>query len=29
MFWLGMGIGFVVGGNFGVLLMALFKSNKN
>ncbi len=29
MFWLGMGLGFIVGGNFGVLLMAIFKSNKN
>ncbi len=29
MFWLGLGIGFVVGGNLGVILMALFKINKN
>ena len=29
MFWLGLGVGFVVGGNFGLILMALFKSNKN
>ena len=28
MFWLGMGVGVFVGGNFGVLLMALFKINK-
>ncbi len=28
MFWLGMTIGIFIGGNFGVILMALFK-NKN
>jgi|GEM_PF-1539445 len=28
MFWLGLGVGFFVGGNFGVILMALFKINK-
>jgi hypothetical protein len=28
MFWLGLGIGFFIGGNFGVILMALFKINK-
>lgn len=28
MFWLGVAIGFFVGGNFGVILMALFKINK-
>lgn len=29
MFWLGLGIGFFVGGNFGVMIMAIFKMNKN
>ncbi len=29
MFWLGLGVGFFIGGNFGVILMALFKINKN
>lgn len=29
MFWLGLGAGFVIGGNFGLLIMALFKINKN
>jgi hypothetical protein len=29
MFWLGMSVGVVVGGNLGVLIMALFKINKN
>lgn len=29
MFWLGATVGFLIGGNFGVLLMALFKMNKN
>lgn len=29
MFWLGMTIGFIVGGNLGVILMATFKMNKN
>lgn len=29
MFWLGIGIGFLLGGNFGVLIMALFKTHKN
>ncbi len=29
MFWIGLGIGFLLGGNFGVLIMALFKINKN
>ena len=28
MFWLGLAIGTIVGGNFGVLLMAIFKINK-
>jgi len=28
MFWLGLGAGFVIGGNFGLLIMALFKINK-
>lgn len=29
MFWVGLAIGVVVGGNFGVVLMALFKQNKD
>lgn len=29
MFWLGLGVGVVIGGNLGVVLMALFKINKN
>lgn len=29
MFWIGLTIGVVVGGNFGVILMALFKQNKD
>lgn len=29
MFWLGLGIGFFIGGNFGLLIMALFKINKH
>ena len=29
MFWLGMAVGFVAGCNLGVILMALFKINKN
>lgn len=29
MFWIGLGLGFVIGGNFGVILMALFKSYRN
>ena len=29
MFWLGMVVGIFLGGNLGVLLMALFKINKN
>lgn len=29
MFWIGLGIGFIIGGNFGVVLMALFKAYKN
>ena len=28
MFWMGMLVGVFVGGNFGVLLMALFTANK-
>jgi hypothetical protein len=28
MFWLGMLTGFILGGNMGVICMALFKSNK-
>ena len=29
MFWLGALVGFIVGGNFGVVCMALFKNNRN
>jgi hypothetical protein len=29
MFWIGLAVGVVLGGNAGVLLMALFKINKN
>ena len=29
MFWLGLGVGVVIGGNLGIVLMALFKINKN
>ena len=29
MFWIGLIIGIVVGGNLGVVLMACFKINKN
>ena len=29
MFWLGMVVGIFLGGNLGVLLIALFKINKN
>lgn len=29
MFWAGLAVGFFLGGNFGVLVMALFKSGKN
>lgn len=29
MFFLGLGIGFLVGANFGVIIMALFKVNKS
>lgn len=29
MFWLGLGVGLVLGGNLGVIIMALFKINKN
>jgi len=28
MFWIGLAVGFFVGGNFGVFLMALFKMKK-
>ncbi len=28
MFWAGLAVGFFVGGNFGVILMALFKMKK-
>ena len=29
MFWLGLGIGMVIGGNFGMIMMALFKVSRN
>lgn len=29
MFWIGFTVGVVLGGNLGVILMALFKMNKN
>ena len=29
MFWVGMAVGVVLGGNLGVILMALFKASKN
>ena len=29
MFWIGFAVGVVLGGNLGVILMALFKINKN
>lgn len=29
MFWVGMLVGLIVGGNLGVIIMALFKMNKN
>lgn len=29
MFWAGLAVGFFLGGNFGFLVMTLFKSNKN
>lgn len=29
MFWLGMSVGLLVGGNLGALMMALFKINRN
>ena len=29
MFWLGLAIGVLIGGNLGVLTMALFKINRN
>ena len=29
MFWVGMAVGFMLGGNLGVILMALFKSSKD
>lgn len=29
MFWLGMSVGLIVGGNLGVLMMAVFKNHKN
>jgi len=28
MFWLGLGAGFILGGNLGAIIMALFKSNR-
>ena len=29
MFWLGMSVGVLIGGNLGVLVMAIFKINRN
>ena len=29
MFWVGLCVGLVLGGNLGVIIMALFKVNKN
>ena len=29
MFWLGMTVGILIGGNLGVLVMAIFKINRN
>jgi large-conductance mechanosensitive channel len=29
MFWIGLSVGVVIGGNFGIIIMALFKANKN
>jgi hypothetical protein len=29
MFWLGLGIGMVIGGNLGMIMMALFKVSRN
>ena len=29
MFWLGMTVGVLIGGNLGVLVMAIFKINRN
>ena len=29
MFWLGMVVGILIGGNLGVLVMAIFKINRN
>lgn len=29
MFWLGFGIGTVIGGNLGIIIMALFKVSRN
>lgn len=29
MFWLGMTVGILIGGNLGVLVMAVFKINRN
>lgn len=29
MFWLGMSVGILIGGNLGVLVMAIFKINRN
>lgn len=29
MFWLGMTVGIFIGGNLGVLVMAIFKINRN
>ena len=29
MFWLGVSVGILIGGNLGVLVMAIFKINRN
>lgn len=29
MFWIGLSIGVVVGGNLGIIIMALFQAHKN
>ena len=29
MFWMGMAVGILIGGNLGVLVMAIFKINRN
>ncbi len=29
MFWIGLGVGVILGGNLGIVIMALFQSHKN